>query len=79
MIQGELKIDIEVDGVHYHTDSDGERKMDDIYRDLQVGAMGWIVQRFWVYELRDDMPSCVEAIRRLVREKTAVSSENKTE
>ena len=79
LIQGELKIDIEVDGVHYHTDSDGERKMDDIYRDLQVGAMGWIVQRFWVYELRDDMPSCVEAIQRLVREKTAVSSENKTD
>lgn len=66
LIQGRLKVDIEVDGVHYHTDADGERKMDDIYRDLQIGAMGWKVQRFWVYELRDNMPECVETIRQLI-------------
>ena len=74
LIHGSLKIDIEVDGVHYHTDANGSRKMDDIYRDLQVGAMGWKVQRFWVYELRDDMPSCVETIRQLMTENTEEDS-----
>jgi len=26
-------------------------------------ANGWKVLRFWVYELREDMPACVEKIR----------------
>lgn len=67
VIRGDLKIDIEIDGVHYHTDSDGNRKCDDIYRDLQVGATGWIIKRFWVYQLRDNMDDCVMQIKHLIK------------
>lgn len=63
LIRGDLKIDIEIDGVHYHTTSEGDRKIDDFYRDLQIGGMGWRVMRFWVYELRDDMAGCVRRIK----------------
>jgi len=42
--------------------------MDDFYRDLQVRAVGWKVKRFWVYELRDDMASCVRQIKQLMSE-----------
>ena len=66
LIKGNLKIDIEVDGVHYHTDADGNRKMYDIYRDLQVGAAGWKIKRFWVYELRDNMDDCVKQIKQMI-------------
>ena len=66
VVTDNIKIDIEIDGVHYHTKSDGSRKMDDYYRDLQVGSVGWIVKRFWVYELQDDMQSCVQQIKELL-------------
>ena len=67
VIRGDLKIDIEIDGVHYHTDNDGNRKLDDIYRDLQVGAVGWKIKRFWVYELRDNMDDCVKQIQKMLK------------
>lgn len=56
------KIDIEVDGDRYHRNSDGSRKKDDIWRDIQLQGLGWIVLRFWVYELREDLGACVEKI-----------------
>jgi very-short-patch-repair endonuclease len=56
------KIDIEIDGDRYHRNSDGSRKKDDIWRDIQLQGMGWIVVRFWVYQLREDLESCVEKI-----------------
>lgn len=67
IIRGDLKIDIEIDGVHYHTDNEGNRKLDDIYRDLQVGAVGWKVKRFWVYELRDNITACVKQIQDMLK------------
>lgn len=57
-----IKIDIEVDGDRYHRNSDGSRKKDDIWRDIQLQGMGWIVVRFWVYQLREDLEGCVEKI-----------------
>ena len=66
LVRGDIKIDIEIDGIHYHTDEDGNRKMDDNLRDLQVEGAGWLVKRFWVYELRDNMPECVREIKRLL-------------
>jgi very-short-patch-repair endonuclease len=63
--QGErpLKIDIEVDG-DCHRNPDGTRKMDDLWRDLQLHGMGWKVMRFWTYRLREDMRGCVEQIQK---------------
>ena len=56
-----LKIDIEVDG-DCHRNPDGSRKIDDIWRDMQLQAMGWKVMRFWVYQLREDLDGCVKEI-----------------
>jgi len=56
------RIDIEVDGDRYHRNSDGSRKKDDIWRDIQLQGAGWIVVRFWVYQLREDLEGCVEKI-----------------
>ena len=57
-----LKIDIEVDG-DCHRNSDGTRKIDDLWRDLQLQGLGWKVMRFWTYQLREDMVGCVDKIR----------------
>jgi very-short-patch-repair endonuclease len=59
------KIDIEVDGEAYHLNRYGERKQDDIYRDLQVQSNGWRVCRFWYREVRDDVAGCVAKVREL--------------
>ena len=57
------KIDVEVDGVHFHTNSDGYRKLGDMQRDNQVMAAGWLVLRFWSYDLRDRMDACIKRIK----------------
>lgn len=57
-----VQIDIEVDGVTFHTDVDGNRLATDLWRDHQLRGLGWSVLRFWVYELRDDMEKCLERI-----------------
>lgn len=57
-----VKIDIEVDG-DCHRNPDGTRKEDDIWRDIQLQALGWKVMRFWTYELREDMDRCVRRIK----------------
>ena len=56
-----MKIDIEVDG-DCHRNPDGTRKEDDIWRDIQLQALGWKVMRFWTYELREDMDRCIREI-----------------
>lgn len=66
-IQGDLKIDIEIDGVHYHTDCDGNRKLDDYYRDLQIEAVGWKTKRFWSYDVRDNIDDCVQQIKQMIQ------------
>jgi very-short-patch-repair endonuclease len=60
------KIDIEVDGEGFHLNRYGERKQDDIYRDLQITSLGWRVCRFWYREVRDQLDSCVEKIKTMV-------------
>ena len=53
-----------VTGERYHRDPNtGERRIDDIYRDMVLKSLGWTVLRFWVYELREDFDGCIERIR----------------
>ncbi len=59
-----LKMNVEVDG-QQHRDFDGRRRTEDLQRDLMLMANGWKILWFWVYELREDMPSCIDKIRRL--------------
>jgi len=65
-VLGAVKIDIEVDGESVHRTAGGGRKDDDHWRDLQLQSLGWKVRRFWVYELREDMPRCVQIIKQLI-------------
>ncbi len=57
------KLDIEVDGEHYHRHWDGELCMRDQIRSRRLNDLGWDVMRFWVYELRDDLAGSVERVR----------------
>ncbi len=65
-VSDKVKIDIEVDGVRFHASPVGGRKLDDEFRDLEILRCGWMVQRFWVYELKDDMEGCVKTIKKLI-------------
>lgn len=62
------KIDVEVDGVHYHTNADGCRKLQDMYRDVQIKSAGWLVLRFWSFDLRNNMSACIERIKETMRD-----------
>ena len=63
LIDGERKLNIEVDGEQFHKNESGMRCQKDIDRNIYVKAQGWSVMRFWVYQLRDDMDACVNQIK----------------
>lgn len=60
------KVNVEVDGETYHRDRNGNLRAEDVRRDLVLRADGWTVQRFWVYQLREDWDSCLCRIQRLL-------------
>ena len=62
LIDGERRLDIEVDGERYHRAWDGELCRRDRLRDLRLVELGWDVQRFWVYQVRDDLEACVRRV-----------------
>ena len=57
-----LKLNVEVDGETYHRSAQGGNVEADIRRDQSLIAAGWTIMRFWVYQLREDMPACVQRI-----------------
>src|SRR5581483_4270136 len=63
LFDGDRKLDIEVDGEHYHRNWDGEVCRRDQIRSRRLTDLGWDVMRFWVYELRDDLAGSVERVR----------------
>lgn len=63
VITDSVKLDIEVDGVRWHTSASGGRKTDDLWRDIQVTSAGWKVLRFWVYQLEQNMDDCVDKVK----------------
>ena len=63
IVDGERKLDIEVDGEKYHKNWNGELCRRDQMRNQRLYELGWDVMRFWVYEIRDDLPSCIEKIQ----------------
>ncbi|TLF44822.1 AAA domain-containing protein [Maribacter aurantiacus] len=62
LLIGDAKLDIEVDGETYHRAWDGELLRRDKIRNNRLIELGWDVQRFWVYELRDNMDACINRI-----------------
>lgn len=41
----------------------GELLRRDQLRNMRLIELGWDVQGFWVYQLRDDMPECIQRVR----------------
>jgi very-short-patch-repair endonuclease len=64
LLAGARRLNIEVDGEHYHRNWDGELCRRDQIRNQRLIELGWDVMRFWVYQIRDDLPACVERVKR---------------
>lgn len=69
IVQGERKLDIEVDGEMYHKNWNGELCYRDQLRNQRLYELGWDVKRFWVYQLRDELPKCIKQIQQWVEHK----------
>ena len=63
LFDGDRKLNIEVDGEKYHRNWDGELMRRDQLRNKRLIELGWDVQRFWVYQIRDNMKQCIEKIK----------------
>lgn len=57
------KLDIEVDGAMYHQTWTGELCYNDQLRNQALMREGWDVIRFWVQQVRDQLPWCIKQIR----------------
>ena len=66
LFDGDRCLDIEVDGERYHRNWTGELCRRDQIRNQRLFELGWDVKRFWVYEVRDNIDSCVEQIRQWI-------------
>lgn len=60
------KLAVEVDGERYHRSWTGELCLRDQLRNQRLIELGWDVQRFWVYEVRDELQRCVRRIEEWV-------------
>lgn len=58
------KLDIEVDGAMYHQTWTGELSYNDQLRNQALMREGWNVIRFWVQQVRDQLPWCIEQIKK---------------
>lgn len=54
---------IEIDGERYHRNWNGELCRRDQIRNQRLFELGYDVQRFWVYEVRDDLNGCFAKLR----------------
>jgi very-short-patch-repair endonuclease/ABC-type branched-subunit amino acid transport system ATPase component len=63
LFDGERRLDIEVDGENYHRNWDGELCRRDQIRSRRLSDLGWEIERFWVYEIRDDLEGSVRRVQ----------------
>lgn len=63
LIEDGRKLAIEVDGERYHRSWTGELCLRDQLRNQRLIELGWDVQRFWVYEVRDESDRCVNRLK----------------
>ena len=66
VIDGDRRLDIEVDGERYHRNWTGELCRRDQIRNQRLYELGWDVMRFWVYEVRDEIDFCVNKVNQWV-------------
>jgi very-short-patch-repair endonuclease len=62
LFEGSRKLAIEVDGERYHRSWTGELCLRDQLRNQRLIELGWEVQRFWVYEIRDEIQRCAQLV-----------------
>ncbi len=62
LVLGERRLAIEVDGEMYHRAWNGEITRRDQIRNRSLIEQGWDVVRFWVYQVRDELPACVNLV-----------------
>jgi very-short-patch-repair endonuclease len=63
LVDGERRLDIEIDGERYHREWNGELCRRDQIRNQRLMELGWDVMRFWVYQIRDDPGGCQARVR----------------
>jgi very-short-patch-repair endonuclease len=63
VIHGDRRLNIEVDGERYHRNWTGELCLRDRLRNQRLIELGWEVKRFWVYEIRDRLPECLQFVK----------------
>ena len=63
ILDGDRKLNIEIDGEYYHKDWTGELCYRDQMRNQRMFELGWDVMRFWVYEIRDDLAGSIERVK----------------
>lgn len=63
IVDGDRMLDIEIDGEMYHKDWNGELSYRDQLRNQRLFELGWDVKRFWVYQIRDDLQTCIDQIK----------------
>jgi very-short-patch-repair endonuclease len=64
VLDGNRRLNIEIDGEHYHRNWDGELSRRDQIRTQRLIELGWDVIRFWVYQVRDDLDQCIERVHK---------------
>lgn len=64
IIDGDRRLNIEVDGEQFHRNWDGELIDRDQLRNRRLIEQGWQVLRFWVYQIRDHEQACVDEVRK---------------
>jgi very-short-patch-repair endonuclease len=74
LVEGDRRLDIEVDGERYHRNWTGELCRRDQIRNQRMFELGWDVLRFWVYEVRDDMEGCIARVKKWKDAHSATSS-----
>jgi very-short-patch-repair endonuclease len=68
VIDGNRRLNIEVDGERYHRNWDGELCRRDQIRNQRLMELGWDIMRFWVYQIRDDIDTCIFRVQEWVRQ-----------
>ena len=63
ILDGDRKLNVEIDGERYHRNWTGELCRRDQIRNQRLYELGWDVIRFWVYEVRDELDDCVHKVK----------------
>ena len=64
LIQGTAKLDIEVDSERWHLADNGNRQIEDTWRDEQLIRLGWKPLRIWTFEIDNDLDKCVALVKK---------------